>query len=321
MSKVVVIGGGTGLSALIKGLKNINKISELSAIVAVTDNGGSSKELKYSFNIPAVGDLRQVVIALSKNESTIEEVFKYRFDDKIESLNNHSLGNLIISALIDIENDFYRGIDRLNDIFELKGNLLPITDNSLVELCAEYTDGTIANGETSIPNTSKKIKRIFLDGKAVKPNERAIKAIEEADYIVFGIGSLYTSVIANIIIPGVKEAILNNSNAKKVYFANVMTQPGETDNMNLYDHLNAIEQYLKHNIIDFLIVNNQEISNELLEKYAKANSYPVVIDDNAKQSHAKIYYYPLIDNQLSELKHNDKKVYKAFLDFLEKTEK
>ncbi len=318
MCKVVVIGGGTGLSSVIKGLKNVAGISELSAIVTVSDNGGSTRELRYSYNIPAVGDLRQVVVALSKNESTIEEVFKYRFGDQIPGLNNHSLGNLIMSALIDIEQDFYKGIERLSDIFELEGNLLPITDHSSIELCAKYTDGTEAVGEVNVPNKDKRIDYLFLNEKGIKPNVNAIRAIEEADIIIFGVGSLYTSLISNLIIPGVKEAIIKNSKAKKIYFGNIMTQPGESDNMTMYDHVNAIEKHLEHNIIDYLVIDNSKIPETLLKKYANEGSYPVVIDDNIKASHVKILEYPLVDVLGSTIKHNDKKVFKCFGDILKK---
>lgn len=318
MSKVVVIGGGTGLSATIKGLKNVPGITELSAIVTVSDNGGSTRELRYSYNIPAVGDLRQVVVALSKNESAIEEVFNYRFGNEISGLNNHSLGNLIMSALIDIEKDFYRGIERLGEIFELEGNLLPITDHSSIELCCKYIDGTEAIGEVNIPNKNKKIDYLFLNEEKIRPNRNAIRVIKEADIIIFGVGSLYTSLISNLIIPGVKEAIIKNSKAKKVYFGNIMTQPGETDNMSMYDHVNAIEKHLEHNVIDYIIIDNSKIPEELLKKYADEGSYLVAVDDQIKASHVKIFEYPLVDTLGKTIKHNDKKVCKCFDEIINK---
>lgn len=318
MSKVTVIGGGTGLSALIRGLKNVPKISELNAIVTVSDNGGSTKELREAFNIPAMGDIRQVVVALSKNESTIEEVFKYRFKDEIPSLNNHSLGNLIITALIDLEKDFYNGIERLNDIFELKGNLIPISNYSEIELCAEYEDGTIAKGETSIPNKNKKISKIFYDDKNIVANKRAIDAIKEADYIIFGIGSLFTSIISNLVIPGVKDAINKNTNAKKIYFGNIMTEPGETDNFVMYDHVKAIEKHIGKNEIDYLIFNSSSINKDVLKKYNESSSKLVEYDDNLKNSHVIVYEYPLLDSDANEIKHSAKKISKCFSDLLNK---
>ncbi len=319
MSKVVVIGGGTGLSSLIKGLKNVPSISKLSAIVTVSDNGGSTKELRNAFNIPAVGDIRQVVVALSENESTIEEVFKYRFGDKIPSLNNHSLGNLIITALIDMEDDFYKGIQKLNDIFELKGKLIPITNCSNIELCCEYEDNSIARGETSIPNKNKKIKKIFYENtENIIPNPKAIESIKEADYIIFGIGSLYTSIISNLVVPGVKEAISKNTKAKKIYFGNIMTEPGETDNYSMYDHVTTIENHIGKNEIDYLIYNSSKINDDVLKRYHDYGSMKVEYDNKLKESHVISYEYPLLDSNASDIKHSPKKICKCFTDFLDK---
>lgn len=322
MSKVVVIGGGTGLSALIRGLKNVPSISELNAIVTVSDNGGSTKELREAFDIPAIGDIRQVVVALSKNESTIEEIFKYRFKNEIPSLNNHSLGNLIITALIDLEKDFYKGIEKLNDIFELKGNLIPISNCSNIELCCEYEDNTISKGETSIPNKDKKIKKIFYENlDLIKPNPKAIESIKEADYIIFGIGSLYTSIISNLVVPGVKEAICKNTKAKKIYFGNIMTEPGETDNYSMYDHVTSIEKHIGKNEIDYLIYNTSKIDDNVLKRYNNANSEKVKYDDKLKESHVIVFEYPLLDSDANEIKHSAKKISKCFSEILDKLKK
>lgn len=319
MYKVVVIGGGTGLSALIRGLKNVPSISELNAIVTVSDNGGSTKELREAFNIPAVGDIRQVVVALSKNESTIEEIFKYRFKNEIPSLNNHSLGNLIITALIDLEKDFYKGIEKLKDIFDLKGNLIPISNCSEIELCAEYEDGSIAKGETSIPNRDKKISKIFYENNEnIKANSKAIESIKEADYIIFGIGSLYTSIISNLVVPGIKEAINKNTRAKKIYFGNIMTEPGETDNYTMYDHVRSIENHIGKNEIDYLVYNTSNINDDVLIRYSDSNSVRVEYDQKLKDSHVIVFEYPLLNSDAVEIKHNAKKISKCFNDILSK---
>ena len=312
MSKVVLIGGGTGISSLIKGLKNIEDI-DISAIIAVSDSGGSSGKLRKTLNIPAVGDIRQVITAFSENENITNKILKYRFDESINELNNHSLGNLIISALVDIEQDFYKGIQSVKKFIDLKGEVIPSTNYNDVTLCAEYTDGSIQLGEDLIPNKNKKIKKIYLkDSENIKVNEIAVDRISNADYIILGVGSLYTSLIANLIIPGIKEAIISNKNAKLVYFCNIVTQQGETDNMTAYDHITEIEKYLDKNIIDIVVIDNSKIKKEILEKYSNAKQSKIILDDKLLDSHVDIIKASLVDNNSDKILHSAKKIYKVF---------
>ncbi len=321
MKKVVVIGGGTGLSTLLRGLKTIDNIS-LSAIVTVADNGGSTGKIRKEYAIPAVGDLRQVIVSMSKDENIFNELMQYRFKTKKEnvesSLGGHSLGNLIITALIDMEGDFYKGIERINDIFNTVGKIFPITDYRNLQLSAKYVDKTICLGEEHIPNTSKKIDCVYYENTTlIKPNHQAIEALENADYIILGIGSLYTSIIANLIIPGVKEAIVNNKDAQLIYVANVMTQPGETDNMSLQQHIGAIDKHLDGNWIDQVVVNTSTISPNLLKKYEAQNAYPVIVEQKLEREKYKIIEAKLIDSNNNELlRHHPKMVHDAFIKIL-----
>lgn len=318
MKNVVVIGGGTGLSSLLKGLKDIKDI-KLSAIVTVADDGGSTGRIRKEFKIPAVGDLRQVIISLSANESIIEKIMRYRFDNKdSQSLHGHSLGNLILTALIDIENDFYLGIEKAGDILNLKGEVYPIS-NSQLTLKAIYTDNSIAIGESNISNPNKKIASIeYVDPEKIETNIMALRKISEADLIVLSMGSLYTSLIANLVIPGVKEAIEENSSAKVIYVSNIMTQNGETHGMSMYDHIKEIEKYIGYGKIDMVLANDGKLDEKLLKAYEKEFSYPIVIDSKIKNSHVDLITKNLIDSSIQYIRHETKKIRKAFVDILNK---
>lgn len=314
IKNVVVFGGGSGLSTTLKAIKTIKDIN-ISAVVTVADSGGSTGVIRHYYKSPALGDLRRVIGSLSQKETFFNDLMEYRFkqQNKQSPLDNHSLGNLIMLALNE-KYGFYDGVRFLSDVLKIKGEVIPLTDNEECELQAEYEDGTIAEKEHNIPNEQKKIKTIsYKNDVNIKVNPRVIEAIRNADLIVFSFGSLYTSIIASIALSEVKKVLIENKDKKFVYLCNIVTQPGETDNMNAYDHINAIEEHLEHGIIDYILINNDTPSKELLEKYSKTNSKMVEIDNNIKKSHCIILSESLIDNSNHEhIRHDIKKINKAF---------
>lgn len=287
--KVVVIGGGSGLSVVLRGLKHFP--IDITAIVSVADSGGSSGILKKEFNIPAPGDLRNVMIALSNVEPLIEEVFQYRFREN-SSIGAHPLGNLLITAMTEITGDVQVALRRLRKLFNINGKILPATLEK-IELIAEKTSGGFVFGESDIPVLGEKIKRVFYDGEVSSPKEN-IKAIEEADLIVFSIGSLYTSIIPNLLLENMQEA-LKKSKAQKIYICNAMGQMGETENYSVADHIESINRHVGFDMIDKVIVNSVEIPEEIVERYKEEGSTPVDLDINRlKKMRVKVIKEPLI---------------------------
>ncbi|MBI5974075.1 gluconeogenesis factor YvcK family protein [Staphylococcus canis] len=267
--KLVLIGGGTGLSVLARGLKNYP--IEITAIVTVADDGGSTGKIRSEMDMPAPGDVRNVLAALSDVEPTLEALFQYRFDE--DKISGHSLGNLLIAAMTHITHDFGHAVKELSKILNIKGRVIPSTISS-VSLNAEMEDGEIVSGESNIPMKHKKIKRVFLEPEDVKPMDEALEALLEADLIVLGPGSLYTSVISNLCVRGIADAIVK-SEAKKLYVSNIMTQPGETDDYTVTDHVNAIHHQLGQNVINFVIANKVSFDTNVLERYQKEGAKPV----------------------------------------------
>ena len=287
--KVVVIGGGSGLSVVLRGLKHFP--IDITALVSVADSGGSSGILKKEFNIPAPGDLRNVMIALSNVEPLIEEVFQYRFKEN-SSIGAHPLGNLLITAMTEITGDVQVALRRLRKLFNINGKILPATLEK-IELIAEKTSGGFVFGESDIPVLGEKIKRVFYDGEVSSPKEN-IKAIEEADLIVFSIGSLYTSIIPNLLLENMQEA-LKKSKAQKIYICNAMGQMGETENYSVADHIESINRHVGFDMIDKVIVNSVEIPEEIVERYKEEGSTPVDLDINRlKKMRVKVIKEPLI---------------------------
>jgi uncharacterized cofD-like protein len=287
--KVVVFGGGSGLSVVLRGLKQFPV--DITAIVSVADSGGSSGILKKEFNIPAPGDLRNVMIALSNVEPLIEEVFQYRFRED-SSIGAHPLGNLLITAMIEITGDVQIALKKLRRLFNISSKILPATLEK-IELVAEKVDGAVVYGESDIPVAGEKIKRVFYNGKANSPKEN-IRAIEEADLIVFSIGSLYTSIIPNLLLENMQEA-LKKSKAKKLYICNAVGQLGETENYTVGDHIESIHRHVGFKMIDKVIVNSHEIPKEILDRYREEGSTPVVLDrERVKKMGVKILDSPLI---------------------------
>lgn len=318
MKNIVVFGGGSGLSTTLKAIKNIKDIN-LSAVVTVADSGGSTGMIRNHYKSPALGDLRRVLGSLSQKETFFNDLMEYRFKEKkLESpFDKHSLGNIIMLALNE-KYGFYDGIRFLSEVLKVKGEVIPLTDNEECELEAEYEDGTKALQEHNIPNLSKKIKYIkYKDEFKINVNRRVIEVIRNADLIIFSFGSLYTSIIASIALPEIKQALIENKDKKFAYFCNMVTQPGETDNMNVYDHVKAIEEHLEHGIIDYVIANDDIPNKALIEKYEKANSKLVEIDNDIRKSHCHLITTSLVDNSNDEhIRHDIKKINKSFKNLL-----
>lgn len=277
-NKVVVLGGGTGLSVLLSGLKKFPL--DITAIVSVSDNGSSTGKLREEFNTPAVGDIRRVLISLSETEPLVEKLFNYRFHTTSD-LNGHTVGNLILTATKEITGNLSDGIEALSKVFNLKGRVVPLTEDN-VTLMAKMTDGTIVKGETEITASDKKIKKVFYEETPII-TPLAIKEIREANIIVLSMGSIYTSIIPNLINKEIIDAI-DNSNAKVMYVCNMMTQPGETDGFSVSDHVKLLNSYLGNKKIDKVLVNNKLIDKMILDKYQNEEQKDLVkIDyDNLK---------------------------------------
>lgn len=274
MKKVVVLGGGNGLSTLLRGLKQFPV--DLTAIVSVCDDGKSTGILRKEFNTPAMGDIRRVLIALSETEPLFEKMFNYRF--KTDSyLNGHAVGNFLLQAMTDITGSVGEGIKALEKVLNLKGKVIPLTEKGDITLVAEMTDGTIVEGEHNITEANKTIKKVYYkEDPEITPD--AIKAIKKADLIILSVGSLYTSIIPNIIPHEMKEA-LKESKAKIMYVCNIMTQPGETDKFKVSDHVNKLNEYLGERNIDVVIANNGKIEPSIINKYSSLEQKdPVILD-------------------------------------------
>lgn len=272
--RIVVMGGGTGLSVMLRGLKE--KPLDITAIVTVADDGGSSGILRNELHMPPPGDIRNVLTALADVEPLLSNMLSYRFSNGT-GLAGHSLGNLILAAITDISGDFVTAVRELSRVFAVRGRVLPAADQAVV-LHAEMEDGTIITGESKIPEARGKIKRIFLEPEEVEPLPEACEAIREADAILIGPGSLYTSIIPNLLVPKLTESILANKDAIKIFVCNVMTQPGETDNYTVSDHLQAVYDHVGHHLFDYVIVNDGEIPTQVQDFYAEQGAKPVEVD-------------------------------------------
>lgn len=273
--KVVVIGGGTGLPVLIRGLKQYPV--DITAIVTVADDGGSSGRLRNGMNIPPPGDIRNVLAALSETEPLIEEMFQHRFPQTGSSeLSGHSLGNLILAAMTSITGDFVHAIQEMSKVLNVKGKVLPAANQSVI-LHAEMEDGTIVSGESKIPKSGKKIRKVFLSPREIKPLPETVHAIRQADLIVIGPGSLYTSILPNLLVPKLGAEVCR-SQARKVYVCNVMTQAGETTGFTASDHVKVLYDHMKCAFIDTILVNKQEIPSHILAKYEKEHAKQVYYD-------------------------------------------
>lgn len=271
--RIVVMGGGTGLSVMLRGLKE--KPLDITAIVTVADDGGSSGILRNELQMPPPGDIRNVLTALADVEPSLSEMLKYRFHSGT-ALAGHSLGNLILAAMTDITGDFVSGIRELSRVLAVRGRVLPAADQAVV-LKAEMFDGTIVEGESNIPKCGKRIKRVYMEPEDAQALPEAIEALRQADAILIGPGSLYTSIIPTLLVKELAEAVIQ-SNAVKMFVCNVMTQPGETDNYTVGDHLEAVHQHIGHHLFDYVIVNDGEIPPQVQDKYAEKGAKAVHLD-------------------------------------------
>lgn len=272
--RIVGIGGGHGLSSLLKGIKEYT--SNLSAIVTMADSGGSSGRLREDFGMPPPGDIRNCLVALADTEPLMEALFQYKFKGSSE-LQGHSFGNLFITAMSEVTKNFASAIRATSKVLAIRGQVLPSTLSD-VSLQAKMQDGKVIKGEAKITEEGGKIEEISLLPSAVDSNPEALKAIKEAEIIIIGPGSLYTSVLPNLLTKGMIEAIVV-SKAVKIYVCNIMTQTGETNNYSASDHAGAIYKYTKNNFLDYVLVNTSKAPLELANKYEKEKAFQVAVDE------------------------------------------
>ena len=282
--KLVAIGGGTGLSALLAGLKRrVRKTDEqiwidsLSAIVTVSDDGGSSGRLRDELQMLPPGDIRNCMIALSEDSTLLSRLFRYRFRGDGE-LGGHSFGNLFLAALTEVTGDFTEAIRHSSEILASKGHIYPATISD-VRLVAELEDGSVVRGETQISASKVPIHRLRLEPEQCIPLPEALKAIRAADVITVGPGSLYTSILPNLLVAQMAR-VIGEARATKIFVNNLMTQPGETDGYSAREHIETIKKYAPEIHFDFVVVNNRRISKEQADLYAAEGAYQIGIDDN-----------------------------------------
>lgn len=271
--KVVVLGGGTGSSTLLRGLKEFPV--DLTAIVSVCDDGSSTGVLREEFSIPAVGDIRRVLVALSETEPLVMELFNYRFNTTSD-LDGHTVGNLLLTASSEITGNLSEGIEALSKVFNLKGKVVPLTEDNVV-LMGEMADGSVVEGEHNITMNTQHIKRVFYKEEPV-PTKDAIRALEEADLIILSMGSVFTSIIPNLICNEIVD-VIDRSKGKIMYVCNMVTQPGETEGFTVSDHVKLLNQYLGKRKIDVVIANDGAIDEEMARRYESLEQKdPVKLD-------------------------------------------
>jgi uncharacterized cofD-like protein len=270
---VTVIGGGTGLSVLLRGIKSVT--SNVTAIVTVADDGGSSGRIRQDLDMIPPGDLRNCLVALADTEPLMEKLFQHRFGG-VGGLAGHNFGNLFIAAMTEVLGDVEQALKESSKVLAVRGKVLPASTQK-VRLWARMTDGTTVEGESQIPLANKRIERVFLQPEEIMPVESSLEAIRDADAIILGPGSLYTSILPNLLVRGVADT-LRKSQAVKIYICNVMTQPGETDGYSASEHVKAILDHVGLGVIDYVVINSQHVAVELQEKYADQGAYPVTAD-------------------------------------------
>lgn len=297
--KVVVIGGGTGLSTMLRGLKLYT--NNITAIVTVGDDGGGSGKLRADLGMLPPGDIRNCILALADTEPIMEDLLQYRF--KEGSLKGQNFGNLFLAAMAGISENFEDAVQKMSSVLAVTGKVLPVTLDDM-KLIAELENGNIVEGESIIPEEvikqKSKIKQLKIDPEKAKPLMDALVAIKEADAIVMGPGSLYTSIIPNLLVEDIVQGI-NKSDAIKIYISNVMTQPGETDQYDVLDHIMAINKHTKESFIDYIMVNNEVIPDSVFEKYKKDGANQVLLDKNQRIALKKMGI-KIIEGDLIEIK-------------------
>ncbi len=313
--RIVATGGGTGLSSLLHGLKQYMRCEvnshgpganlDLTAVVTVTDDGGSSGRLRRDFAMLPPGDIRNCLVALSEDEATLSRLFQYRFDAG-KGLKGHSLGNLFITALTELTGDFAKAVQHASDVLATCGRIFPSTSTNVV-LEATLADGTKVEGETRISKSRARIERISLKPARVKPMQETLDAIANADLITLGPGSLFTSIIPNLLVKGIAQAI-EQSPAIKLCFMNLMWQPGETIDFKASDHIEAIQQHAGAKLIDVVAVNTAPISVSLRREYARKRALPVENDlKRLEQLGVKVIAKPLAARG-SKIRHDPRQI-------------
>lgn len=272
MKKVIIFGGGSGLSQLLKGMNQFP--IDITAVVSVSDNGQSTGRLREEFSIPAVGDITKVLMAMSTESKGVKDLFNYRFA-KDSSIGNHSIKNLIMTALLEMKGDFAHALPILCDLLDVKGKILPLTEDN-VDLIGVTKDGEEIIGEAQITESKSKIVDLRYSEK-IKVTPKVLEEIKKADLIIFSSGSLLTSIMPNIIVPEIQEAI-HESKAKKMYICNMLTQPGETDDFKVSDHIKFIENYIGKNTINAVIANTSPIPQNMSLLVKSEGKDPVEID-------------------------------------------
>lgn len=279
--KIVAIGGGTGLPSVLEGLcashprgSGVADRDAITAVVTVTDDGGSSGRLRQQFGVLPPGDVRNCLVAVAERDSPLRDLLQHRFRSG-DALEGHAIGNLLLTALTQMTGDFPQAVERLGEIIGLRGRVLPTTGEN-VRLCAEMQDGAVVTGETSIVSHAARIRRLSLV-PSPRPLPDVLRAIINADAIVVGPGSLYTSVLPNLLVEGMASTI-SGVNAVRIYVANLMTEPGETDGYTLDDHLRVIREHTGHDLFDYILVNRRPVEGPAAERYAAQGSRPVARD-------------------------------------------
>ncbi|TDX45283.1 gluconeogenesis factor YvcK family protein [Orenia marismortui] len=309
--KIVVVGGGTGLSTMLRGIKKFT--NNITAIVTVADDGGSSGALRDELGILPPGDIRNCLVALADTEPLMEKLFQYRFSDG-EDLKGHSFGNLFIATMTEVLGDFDKAVKESSKVLAIKGQVLPSTLED-VRLSARLKSGELIKGESQIPKVEGKIEEVFINPENSKPLPEALTALKEADAIILGPGSLYTSLLPNLLVKELSKAI-KSSEALKLYICNVMTQFGETDDYTVSDHVQTLYDHVGDDIIDYVLVNNEEVDSDLLFKYAKEGAKPVEIDwDKLEELDIEVIEESLI-NQSDLVRHNPDKLAKVIIDLI-----
>lgn len=312
MARIVVIGGGHGQSAICRGIKNIAD-AEITAIVTVADDGGSTGRLRRQFHIPAMGDIRNVMISLAEDETVMKELMDFRFEDPDGDgmdVHGHNLGNLILTALTQQRGSFLEAIQTIGQVLNVKGTIVPAT-TQVITLFARMEDGVIVKGEASIPNVNNHIREVFYD-EEVKADPEAVQAILDAELIIYGVGSVYTSILPNVIIPEIRDA-LKETTAKRVYICNAMTQPGETDGYSVEDHVDAL---LHHGApVDAVLVPSDILPYEIVSRYFDEGSTPVML--KYQKHDYEVIQKSLLNFDRKLIRHDTQKVAEAIESILE----
>lgn len=314
--KIVVIGGGTGLSVILRGLKKAT--SNITAVVTTTDDGGGSGVLREDLGMLPPGDIRSCILALADTEEYMQDLLQYRFNEGY--LTGQSFGNLLIAALTGVYDNFEEAVAKVHEFLAVKGRVVPVTAEN-IHLCARLKNGTVVRGESKIITTvtqqNSSIEKVYLEPYAPEPITDALTAIKEADIVILGPGSLFTSIIPNLLVEKIVNEV-SESKAIKIYMTNVMTQPGETDGYSVSDHIDAIETHIDKSIIDYVMVNNEGIPKDLLSKYKEDGAEPVFLTKKErrklKRKGIKINEGPYIEIKQGYIRHDADKIAEVVMD-------